>query len=61
MNPLMEPFLYEAVAEHQSELHASAHASALDATTRAVGVDIGRDAREARPLPCLWRLLMTAR
>jgi hypothetical protein len=61
VNPLMEPFLYETVFEHQDALRASAHASAPDATTRALCVDFGRDAREERTLPCLWRLLTTAR
>ena len=61
MNPLMEPFLYETVVEHQDALRASAHASAPDATTRALCVDFGRVAREERTPPCLWRLLTAAR
>ena len=61
MNPLMEPFLYETVAEHQDALRASAHASAPDATTRAQCVHFGHDVREERTPPCLWRLLTAAR
>jgi hypothetical protein len=51
VNPLMEPFLYETVVEHQDALRASAHASAADATTRALCVDFGRVAREERTPP----------
>jgi hypothetical protein len=61
VNPLMEPFLYETVVEHQDALRASAHASAPDATTRALCVDFGRVAREEHTPPCLWRLLTAAR
>ena len=61
MNPLLEPFLYQAVTEHQDELRASARASAPEAATRSVCVDFRREAREERTRPCLWRLLTTAR
>ena len=59
MNPLTEPFLYDAVTEHQSALRESAGLSAPEPTRR-VCVDL-RGAPCDGPLPRLWRLLATAR
>jgi hypothetical protein len=59
VNPLTEPFLYEAVAAYQSDLRATSPVTAPEDVTRAVGVEIGRERSCATP--CLWRLLTATR
>jgi hypothetical protein len=55
----MEPFLYETVAAHQSDLRAAASETPPEDLSRAVGVEIRR-ARSCAT-PCLWRLLTATR
>jgi hypothetical protein len=61
MNPLMEPFLYDAVSEHQAALRESADTRAPEVTARAVCVDVGRASRGDCALPRLFRLLTAVR
>jgi hypothetical protein len=64
MNPLLEPFVYEAVAEHQHELREAARTTG--SPTRAEGAPVPRPrcllvrwraGEHGTAVPCLARLL----